>query len=171
MSYDIPTGPDGRPLARIDENGDLTQLRGAFSFRPPKPAEPTEPAEVPTVQFPSGAEGHRLASAFGRAATKGRAPVPGLSERDYDRREQAARSSRQRKSNARRNKALRQRDTSLADLQAQIRVASGASGASEAMVANARRALEQKVEKIKAEIPGLSDEEAVEAIYAAAASL
>jgi hypothetical protein len=149
-----------------------------FSFRPqhshPSVTE-IGPGEVPTVRFAEGAtENARIASMFGRAAASRGTKSPlttGLNERDYDRRQQAARSSRQRKSNARRAKAMRQRDTALADLQAQIRVASGQTGASPALVDNARKALQAKVSKLQSEMPGLSDEDAVEAIYTAAGLL
>jgi len=145
-----------------------------FQFKPDA-VTPIGPGDVPTVRFAEAAtDNARIASQFGRAAaargSKSRL-LPGANERDYDRRQQAARSSRQRKSNARRQKSIRQQREALETLQAQIRVASGTTGASPALVENAQKALAAKVKKLQAQMPELSEQDAVEAIYTAASSL
>lgn len=115
----------------------------------------------------SRVDGARIASQFGRLKNghKSRHAEGGSAERDAERRLDARDRARSRKANARYQRRVRVQQTALADLQAQIRVAAGQTGASEAMVRNAQRALERRVADVMKANPQLTEEQAVEAIY------
>lgn len=119
----------------------------------------------------SRVDGNRVAGQFGRLAKSRPASDYGLTERNHERRIESADRSRNRKTNARYQRKVRAQQQSLQDLQAQIRVASGETSASPALVANARKALEAKVNKVMQEVPDLTEQEAVQAVYEYAAGL
>lgn len=88
-------------------------------------------------------------------------------ERDYDRAQAVGRAKRAKKTNAKRSKAWREQVMSVETLAAQLRIATGgAPEASPALVANARKALQPKIAEMQGQFPGLSDDEAMDAMLA-----
>lgn len=152
----IPTTEQGVPLARFDEHGKLTDQRPLArpaGHRPPEEA-------VVNSQRGRLMLGKTLRDQDGGSAQRD-------AERAQERHERRGRQRRRKQ--ASRNAVQSQQ--ALADLRAQIRVASGQTGASPAMVRNAQKALESKVEKLQKANPDmqLTDEQAVEILYRAAA--
>lgn len=132
------------------------------------------PEPVPTV-FDAisrlGGAAERAQEGLLQLGRTGRDADGGSAARNADRHDQRNRSRRQRKSNARRTRMEMQQAQVFETLRAQIRVASGQTSASPALVENARKALQAKVDRVLTANPGMTEEQAAEIVYTAAAGV